>query len=87
MEKTHKPLNQLIENIKVLNLNPVDSKLWDEALASLEKEKDPETRVRFLRLALRENTIGSVLADGSADELSTGTQGTDLSTAHTRTHA
>jgi hypothetical protein len=61
-------VNEIIRKIEALELDYEDSLLRTKAIASFQEETDFQERVRFLRLALRENTTGAVLADSIADE-------------------
>jgi hypothetical protein len=61
-------VNEIIKKIGDLALNPEFSPLRDKALASFEEVTDHQTRVHFLRMALRDNITPAVLADSIADE-------------------
>jgi hypothetical protein len=61
-------INEIIRKIEALELGYENSLLRTKAIASFQEETDFQERVRFLRLALRENTTGAVLADSIADE-------------------
>ena len=73
-------VNEVIKKIKALELRPEDLLLRDRAIALFQKETDSQTRVQFLCLALRENTVAAVLADSSVEE----SRATRASTAEQR---
>ena len=61
-------INEIIRKIEALELGSENLVLRTKAIASFQEETDFQTRVHFLRLALRDNTTGAVLADSVADE-------------------
>jgi hypothetical protein len=61
-------VNEIIKKIEALALNPESDQDRVKALASFEKVTDYQTRVHFLRWALRENITAAVLSDSIADK-------------------